>query len=41
METEDSSASVSETIQEVKRILWGQHIDKDLFQRWSQGKKNN
>ncbi len=38
METDESGGgSVSEVIQEVKTILWGNQIREELFLRWSQG----
>lgn len=38
MEAED--ASVAAVITDVKRILWGDQINEELFLRWSQGKHN-
>lgn len=32
-----ASVTLPQEIRDVRKILWGEHIKGDLFQRWSQG----
>lgn len=40
MADEESFCRVSafESVDEVLRLLWGENVKEDIFERWSQGK---